>query len=142
MPDDTLDIELLQELLWAYGPCGQEDAVREICRRELEARIEWTWIDPAGNLIGLLRGSSGVDPSPSPIRVLAHMDELSMIVKRVEQDGTLHVTQLGTMYPGNFGLGPVSALGDRADLWRQCSRSGPSTPPRKVSGSGRPSRTG
>lgn len=26
-------IQLLQELLWAYGPCGQEDAVREICLR-------------------------------------------------------------------------------------------------------------
>ena len=29
---------------------------------------------------------------------MAHMDELSMIVKRVEPDGALHVTQLGTMY--------------------------------------------
>jgi putative aminopeptidase FrvX len=43
---------------------------------------------------------------------MAHMDELSLIVKRVEPDGTLHVAQLGTMYPGNFGLGPVSVLGD------------------------------
>ncbi len=44
---------------------------------------------------------------------MAHLDELSMLVKRVEPDGTLHVTQLGTMYPGNFGLGPVAMLGDR-----------------------------
>jgi putative aminopeptidase FrvX len=40
------------------------------------------------------------------------MDELSMLVKRVEQDGSLHVTPLGTMYPGNFGLRPVAVLGD------------------------------
>lgn len=39
-----------------------------------------------------------------------------MIVKRVEPDGSLHVTQLGTMYPGNFGLGPVAILGDRETL--------------------------
>ncbi|MDT5006824.1 MAG: hypothetical protein QOJ24_4000 [Mycobacterium sp.] len=110
---NMLDIELLQELLWAYGPCGQEDAVREVCRRELESAVDETWIDPAGNLIGLLHGGSGVDPSPSPIRILAHMDELSMLVKRVEQDGSLHLTPLGTMYPANFGLGPVAALGDR-----------------------------
>jgi putative aminopeptidase FrvX len=110
---NMLDIELLQELLWAYGPCGQEDAVREVCHRELESAVDETWIDSAGNLIGLLHGDSGVDPSPSPIRILAHMDELSMLVKRVEQDGSLHLTPLGTMYPANFGLGPVAALGDR-----------------------------
>ena len=106
-----LDRALLQELLTTYGPCGQEDAVRDICRRELEPLADQTWVDPAGNLIGLFRG--GDDP---PIRVMAHMDELSMIVKRVEDDGSLHVTQLGTMYPGNFGLGPVAILGQRETL--------------------------
>jgi putative aminopeptidase FrvX len=35
-----------------------------------------------------------------------------MLVKRVEPDGTLHLTQLGIMYPGNFGLGPVAVIGD------------------------------
>jgi putative aminopeptidase FrvX len=113
VPDDTLDIELLQELLWTYGPCGQEDAVRDVCRRELESAVDETWIDPAGNLIGLFRGSTGGDPSPPPVRILAHMDELSMLVKRVEPDGSLHLTPLGTMYPANFGLGPVAVLGDR-----------------------------
>jgi len=39
-----------------------------------------------------------------------------MLVKRVESDGTLHLTQLGTMYPGNFGLGPVAVLGDNETL--------------------------
>lgn len=103
--------ELLQELLTAYGPVGQEDAVREVCRRELGSRVDDMWVDPAGNLVGVLRGGD----SPA-IRVMAHLDELSMIVKRVEPDGSLHVTQLGTMYPGNFGLGPVAILGDRETL--------------------------
>ena len=31
---DTTE-SLLQELLWTYGPCGQEDAVRDVCAREL-----------------------------------------------------------------------------------------------------------
>ena len=39
-----------------------------------------------------------------------------MLVKRVEPDGTLHMTQLGVMYPGNFGLGPVALLGDHQTL--------------------------
>src|SRR3954471_8280698 len=99
--------DLLEELLSTYGPCGQEDAVREVCRRELEPVVDEMWVDEAGNLIGRIDGGDGPGT-----RVMAHMDELSMLVKRVEQDGTLHVTQLGTMYPGNFGLGPVAMLGD------------------------------
>jgi putative aminopeptidase FrvX len=105
--------DLLQELLWAYAPCGQEDAVRDICRRELAPVVDEVWTDDAGNLIGRLGGADSGAPS---IRLLAHMDELSMLVKRVEPDGSLHLTPLGTMYPGNFGLGPVAILGRRDTL--------------------------
>lgn len=107
--------DLLQELLWTYGPCGQEDAVRDICRRELEPAVDELWVDEAANLVGLIRGSA-TDESARATRVMAHMDELSMIVKRVEQDATLHLTPLGTMYPANFGLGPVAVLGDQQML--------------------------
>jgi putative aminopeptidase FrvX len=106
--------DLLQELLWAYGPCGQEDDVRNVCRRELEPNVDETWVDEAGNLVGLIRGRG--DGSAPAIRVMAHMDELSMLVKRVESDGTLHLTPLGTMYPANFGLGPVAVLGAEQTL--------------------------
>jgi putative aminopeptidase FrvX len=106
--------DLLQELLWTCGPCGQEEAVRDICRREIEDHVDEMWIDKAGNLIGYVRGEHRTDDVAT--RVMVHMDELSMLVKRVEPDGTLHLTQLGTMYPGNFGLGPVSLLGDRERL--------------------------
>ncbi len=106
-----LNRPLLQELLSAYGPVGQEEAVRDICRRELEPLVDEAWVDEAGNLIGLIHGT-GDDDTVGPIRVMAHLDELSMLVKRVEPDGSLHLTQLGTMYPGNFGLGPVAVLGN------------------------------
>ncbi|GAB4604765.1 M42 family metallopeptidase [Mycobacterium avium] len=125
---DSTD-ELLQELLWTYGPCGQEDAVRAVIARELEPAVDDLWTDDAGNLIGYIaadasRGDAGAPDhrhrtaaiSGTATRVMAHMDELSMIVKRVEPDGTLHLTQLGTMYPGNFGLGPVAVLGDNETL--------------------------
>jgi putative aminopeptidase FrvX len=110
--DEGFSRELLQELLSTFGPCGQEDAVRDICHRELAPRVDEAWVDEAGNLVGLVRGR-GDGPAT---RVLAHMDELSMLVKRVESDGTLRLTQLATMYPGNFGLGPVAMLGDKETL--------------------------
>jgi putative aminopeptidase FrvX len=128
--DRGLHRDLLQELLWTYGPCGQEDAVRDVCRRELEPFVDEMWVDQAGNLVGLIHGSSnnggndaGSDnkgdragAGAQATRVMAHMDELAMLVKRVEPDGTLHLTPLGTMYPANFGLGPVAVLGDRQTL--------------------------
>lgn len=86
--------------------------MRDVCRRELADSVDDMWIDEAGNLVGLIRG----EDETSATRVMAHMDELSMIVKRVESDGTLHLSPLGTMYPGNFGLGPVSVLGEREKL--------------------------
>ena len=127
--DDSTD-GLLQELLWTYGPCGQEEAVREVCARELQPFVDDMWTDDAGNLIGYIGATSAASaetgthkhrhrftfgPSAAT-RVTAHMDELTMLVKRVEIDGTLHLTQLGIMYPGNFGLGPVAVLGEHQTL--------------------------
>jgi putative aminopeptidase FrvX len=121
--------ELLQELLLTYGPCGQEEEVRAVIARELQSVVDDMWTDDAGNLIGYIAANPSADDAGAPnhrhrtesipgtaTRVMAHMDELSMIVKRVESDGTLHLTQLGTMYPGNFGLGPVAVLGDNETL--------------------------
>lgn len=121
--------ELLQELLLTYGPCGQENEVRAVIARELQSVVDDMWTDDAGNLIGYIAADPSADDTGAPnhrhrtesipgtaTRVMAHMDELSMIVKRVESDGTLHMTQLGTMYPGNFGLGPVAVLGDHETL--------------------------
>ncbi len=123
---------LLQELLWTYGPCGQENAVRAVCARELQPVVDDMWTDDAGNLVGYVRAVDGLGDdttvtdhrhrsaatasSGAATRVMAHMDELSMLVKRVEPDGTLHMTELGVMYPGNFGLGPVALLGDHETL--------------------------
>lgn len=111
---DPEDRDLLQELLHAYGPGGQEDEVRAICRRELEPLADEVSVDAAGNLVCLVRGSG--EGSAAALRVVAHMDELSMIVKRVRDDGSLQLSQLGTMYPGNFGLGPLCVLGDAETL--------------------------
>jgi putative aminopeptidase FrvX len=121
--DRGLPRDLLQELLRTYGPAGQEEAVRDICRRELEPLVDEIWVDAAQNLVALVHGedSEGSATRSGPgaahaTRLTAHLDELSMLVKRVEPDGTLHLTPLGTMYPANFGLGPVAVLGDQETL--------------------------
>ncbi|MDO7899390.1 M42 family peptidase [Pseudomonas citrulli] len=104
---------LLEELLMARGPGGQEHEVRNLCVRELEPHCDKTWIDPAGNVIGLIRGSGAASETRGPIRIMAHLDEIAMLVKCVEPDGTLRVVALGGANPINFGVCPVDILGDR-----------------------------
>lgn len=104
------EIDLLQALMSARGPCGQEEEVRVLCERELEGFVDEMWVDPAGNLIGRVAGS---ERSADSIRVMVHMDELSLIVKRINEDGSLRVSPLGGIFPFAFGQGPVEVMGDR-----------------------------
>lgn len=103
-------IELLQLLVNARGPCGQEDEVRALCQKELQPLVDETWVDAAGNLIGKI---SGTDTALEAIRVMVHMDEISLIVKRINEDGSLRVNPLGGILPFAFGQGPVDIMGDR-----------------------------
>jgi len=106
---------LLTELLMARGPGGQEDEVRSICLRELTAFCDDLKVDRAGNVIGLIKAAHDSDPGEA-IRVMAHLDEIAMIVKTVEADGTLKVVALGGAQPICFGACPVDMLGDRTTL--------------------------
>lgn len=72
---------LLTELLNARGPGGQEDEVRDICLRELSRFCEEAHIDPAGNVVGVIRGGRACSPEAA-IRIMAHLDEIAMIVKK------------------------------------------------------------
>jgi putative aminopeptidase FrvX len=108
-------IDLLQELCLAYGPSGQEEQIRQVCERELRASCEQVWTDEAENLIGYIQGRSTEtreSGGPFAIRIMAHMDENSMIVKRINPDGTLRVNALGGLHAGNLGQGPVDILAD------------------------------
>ncbi len=107
------DLDLLKELLTARGPSGDEREVREVCQRALEPICDEVWDDAAGNLIGVLRAEKA---ESEPVEVVAHMDEIAMIVKRIEEDGTLSVTNLGGDRPMSFGQSAVDVLGDKEHL--------------------------
>ena len=74
--------------------------------------------DAAGNLV------ARISPPHLPreqarraaVRLLAHLDEIAMIVKRVEADGTLRVVALGGAQPVSFGVCPVQILAGEAVL--------------------------
>ncbi|MEY4670086.1 MAG: hypothetical protein RL518_2785 [Pseudomonadota bacterium] len=108
---DSLSLEskpLLQNLLRARGPSGKEAEVRTICRQVFEKFCDLCFEDAAGNMVGVIRAAKATN---SPVRVFAHMDELSLIVKRVDPNGRLSVRPLGGYFPGNIGQGPMDIMG-------------------------------
>lgn len=97
-------IALLQDLVSAPGPAGQEEAVRDCLIRHLDQLGTLHETDAKGNLI--VKFGEG-DPE---IVVTAHMDEIAMIVREIHRDGTLSVTRLGGLHPWKLGEGPVEVL--------------------------------
>lgn len=114
MPPTSIQ-PLLEELLLARGPGGQEDEVREICLRELGKHCDEVVVDEAGNIRGLIKASDESSQA-QPIRVMAHLDEIAMIVKKTRPDGNLEVVALGGAQPICFGVCPVDILGDNQCL--------------------------
>lgn len=86
-----------------------------ICQAELGTYCDEIWIDYAGNLIGLIRADNpSSDTSDGPVLVMAHLDEIAMAIKKINEDGSLQVTALGGINPVNFGMCPVDIMGDKA----------------------------
>ncbi len=105
----------LEKLLYARGPGGEETEVRDLCESALRTYCDQTWVDDAGNLIGLLRSTRQGEPGEATL-LMAHLDEIAMAVKRIEDDGTLQVVALGGANPVNFGMCPVDIMGDHQVL--------------------------
>jgi len=102
---------LLQKLVAARGPCGQEDEVAEVCGAWLaEHRVDHR-TDAAGNLIATIPGPGSDDRT---VRVFVHLDEISFIIKRILADGTVKIGALGSFSPAFLGQLPVEILAEGA----------------------------
>ncbi len=88
-----MNIELLRELTEARGISGQEDAVREIVRREFSGMGELS-ADRMGNLTLLKKGKG-----EKKLMIAAHMDEIGFMVKFIEKDGFLRLQTIGGWDP-------------------------------------------
>ncbi|MCD6348807.1 MAG: M42 family metallopeptidase [Candidatus Korarchaeota archaeon] len=94
-------LNLLERLSMVPGPPGFEDEVRKLIRAELEGEVDELYTDPFGNLYTVKHGHS-----ERKLMVAAHMDEVALIVRYVEERGFLRVTNLG-------GLNPMQLLAQR-----------------------------
>lgn len=81
--------DLLEALSEAHAPSGHEQAVRDIVRPELERLCDRVVEDPLGGLAGVREGDG------PRLMLAAHMDEIGLMVRSVDERGFLRVIPLG-----------------------------------------------
>ena len=108
-------LELVRELTRLPGPPGQEDAVRDAVIAHAERLGCAHETDDRGNVLLSLPGAERLPDKPE-IVVMAHLDEIALLVVRVESDGRLVVTSLGGLFPWKWGEGPVQILASSGPL--------------------------
>ena len=102
-------LSLFEALLAVPAPSGREERVAQIVRAKLDELGYAHQTDDAGNVTVRVAGRR---PDAPLCCLNAHMDEIGMVVTRIEPDGTLRVDRSGGLYPWKLGEGPVQIVGD------------------------------
>src|SRR5437764_2393602 len=100
---------LFTDLLSVSSPSGREDRLAHLVCTKLDAWDYRCRTDSIGNVIVPLEGRR----PDAPVCCLAsHIDEIGMVVTRIESDGSLRVDRSGGLYPWKIGECPIEVLGD------------------------------
>jgi len=102
-------LKLLGDLAKLHGPPGQENDVIEYVYRYWQEIGFDVKKDPKGNVVVEINGVDVSTDKPT-IALLAHMDEVAMMVTAVEQNGLISIGGLGGIFPAKIGEGPVDIL--------------------------------
>ena len=86
--------EALLELLGARGPSGYEGAAAEVWRRAAGAFAQ-VRTDVVGTPLALVAPREGAAAPPRRLLVLAHIDEIGLIVTHIDNDGFLWFREVG-----------------------------------------------
>ncbi|MBO8127341.1 MAG: M42 family metallopeptidase [Firmicutes bacterium] len=84
--------DFLEETTQATGASGYETQVASIFRRYIEGVSDEVWTDPLGNVIAVRRGPRENSPK---IMLAGHMDEIGLVITRIEDGGFLRFTKIG-----------------------------------------------
>jgi endoglucanase len=87
--------ELIRKLVESFGPVGFEDEVRALIRAEVKGLADEIRIGKLGDLIAVKRGTG----NGKKIMLVAHMDEIGLMVTHVDKRGYLRVAPLGGVFP-------------------------------------------
>lgn len=99
-------LELIRALVALPGPPGEEHAVREWLAAQVASMGYSSETDAKGSLSVRLPG----DPSHPSILVTAHMDEIALMIVKIEDDGRIRVAAYGGAFAWKWGEGPMEIL--------------------------------
>ncbi|OQX58210.1 MAG: hypothetical protein B5M49_02185 [Thermotoga sp. 4484_232] len=85
----------LKELSEIPGVSGDEDEVRNFIRERIEGKLDEVRTDRMGNLIGIKKGRK----PKGRLLLVAHMDEVGLMVTKINDDGTLSFAPVGGVDP-------------------------------------------
>jgi len=87
-----VDFELMRKLTEIPAVSGHEDPMIRFLKPYMEKRADDVRMDRLGNLAATIKGT---DPEAPSIMVLSHMDEVGLMVRRIEPNGFLRVIRIG-----------------------------------------------
>lgn len=90
------DLELLRKLTEIPAPSGHEDRMISFIKQYMSNYVDYVKVDNIGNVIGVIKG---VDQGAPKIMVSSHMDEVGLIIRRIEEGGFLRFERLGGVEP-------------------------------------------
>ncbi|MBM3282369.1 MAG: M42 family metallopeptidase [Candidatus Diapherotrites archaeon] len=99
------NFDMLHELMDIEAVSGNEGPVREYIHEKMKPYVDVISIDKMGDLICHKKGRK-----PS-IMLAGHMDEIGLMVKRIEKNGKIYVSALGGINSINIIGQTVSILG-------------------------------
>jgi putative aminopeptidase FrvX len=98
--------DLIAELIAPPGPPGEEGPIREVVAAHMRGLGYAPETDPKGNLFVTINADK---PGPA-VLVTAHLDEIALMITRIESDGKIRVAPYGGSYPWKWGEGPMTIL--------------------------------
>ncbi|MHA1311054.1 MAG: M42 family metallopeptidase [Candidatus Helarchaeota archaeon] len=84
--------DFLKKLLETPGASGFESNIRELMEEELKIYVDEITTDKVGNLIFIKYGNKEDSPK---ILLMAHMDEIGLIIKHIDDSGFIYFSYLG-----------------------------------------------
>ncbi len=91
-------IDFLQKISTTPGVSGYEDKVSEIVMEEFKKYSHKVSRDVLGNVIALKKGLNNGPDTPK-IMLAAHMDEIGLMVSKIEEGGFLRISSVGGIDP-------------------------------------------
>lgn len=102
----TSSLELIRDLIALPAPPGQEQILCSWLQNRLTQMGYTSEQDSKGNVLVTLDGGGN---APS-ILVTAHLDEIALMITKIESDGKIRVAELGGVYTWKWGEAPVDIL--------------------------------